>query len=102
MSTTKIGPKHQVTIPKDVFDELSLDVGDILEAEVEGGKIVLVPKQLTAKAPVPKLTSNEQTTLARARVKVHKIQKHLESARGLTDAEADVAAKAGLIDRDQR
>lgn len=52
MSTTKIGPKHQITIPRDVFEELRLDVGDILEAEVESGKIVLAPKQLTEKAPV--------------------------------------------------
>jgi AbrB family looped-hinge helix DNA binding protein len=38
VSTTRIGPKHQITIPKDVFDALHLDVGDILEAEVESGK----------------------------------------------------------------
>lgn len=102
MSTTKIGPKHQVTIPKDVFEELHLDIGDILEAEVEGDKLVLVPKRLVGKAPAPKLTAQEQRSLARARKKVEAIRVDLCSARGLTTDEAAVAAKVGVIDPDQR
>jgi AbrB family looped-hinge helix DNA binding protein len=102
VSTTKIGPKHQITIPKDVFEALRLDVGDILEAEVESGKIVLAPKQLTEKAPVPKLTPKEHKLLLRARQKIEKIRKDMPSSRGLTEEEADVAAKAGLIDPSQR
>ena len=31
MGLTKIGPKHQVTIPKTVFERLKLDVGDYLD-----------------------------------------------------------------------
>lgn len=102
MSTTRIGPKHQITIPKDVFDALHLDVGDILEAEVESGKIVLAPKQLTEKAPVPKLTPKEQKILLRAQQKIDKIRKDLPSSRGLTEEEADIATKAGLIDPNQQ
>jgi AbrB family looped-hinge helix DNA binding protein len=102
VSITKIGPKHQVTIPKDVFEALHLGVGDILDAEVHGGKLVLVPKRLTEKAPAPKLTSVEQNLLVRARGKIERIRKDLASARGLTSAEADVAARVGLIDADQR
>ena len=102
MSTTKIGPKHQITIPKEVFEELRLDVGDILEAAVDSGKIVLAPKQLTEKAPIPKLTPKEQKLLLRARQKIEKIRKDLPSSRGITEEEADVAARAGLIDQDQR
>jgi bifunctional DNA-binding transcriptional regulator/antitoxin component of YhaV-PrlF toxin-antitoxin module len=30
MSITRIGPKHQITIPKDIFKELKLEVGDFL------------------------------------------------------------------------
>ncbi len=63
--------------------------------------IVLAPKQLTEKAPVPKLTPKEQKLLLRARQKIEKIRKDLPSSRGLTEEEADVAAKAGLIDPSQ-
>lgn len=31
MAAVRIGPKHQVTIPKEVFEALKLDEGDFLE-----------------------------------------------------------------------
>ena len=102
MSTTRIGLKHQVTIPKDAFERLHLEVGDVLEAEVSQGKLVLIPKKLMEKAPVPRLTAREQRLLAQAQEKIRRIRQDLSSARGLTVAEADVAIKAGLIARDQR
>lgn len=102
MGTTKIGPKHQITIPKDVFERLHLEVGDVLETEVQQGKLVLVPKKLMEKAPAPKLTAKEQKLLARAREKIKRIRQDLASAQGLTAAEADVAAKVWLIAHDQR
>ena len=49
MPAVKIGPKHQVTIPKDVFDTLSLEVGDFLDTQVKDNAIVLIPKKLVAK-----------------------------------------------------
>ena len=49
MSITRIGPKHQITIPKDVFQALNLEVGDFLEAGIEDNTIVLVPKKLIPK-----------------------------------------------------
>jgi AbrB family looped-hinge helix DNA binding protein len=49
MSTTRIGPKHQITIPKDIFETLNLEVGDFLEAGIEDNTIVLVPKKLIPK-----------------------------------------------------
>ncbi|MCJ7577819.1 MAG: AbrB/MazE/SpoVT family DNA-binding domain-containing protein [candidate division Zixibacteria bacterium] len=49
MQTTRIGPKHQITIPKDIFDALKLEVGDFLEAGIEDNTIVLVPKKLIPK-----------------------------------------------------
>jgi len=49
MSTTRIGPKHQITIPKDIFEALNLEVGDFLEAGIEDNTIVLVPKKLIPK-----------------------------------------------------
>jgi len=49
MSTTRIGPKHQITIPKEIFEALNLEVGDFLEAGIEDNTIVLVPKKLIPK-----------------------------------------------------
>jgi len=49
MSAIKIGPKHQITIPKDVFNSLRLEVGDFLETRVEDNAIVLIPKKLVSK-----------------------------------------------------
>lgn len=49
MHAVKIGPKHQITIPREVFDSLHLEVGDFLDARVKDNVIVLVPKKLVAK-----------------------------------------------------
>ena len=101
MPAVRIGPKHQVTIPKEVFEALSLDVGDFLDAAAQGGRIILTPKQLAAKAPAPRLTPAEQRALVRAKAKIERIQRDLLHAQGLTKEESQVAAKAGLIDPDQ-
>ncbi len=52
MQTTRIGPKHQITIPKEIFEALNLDVGDFLEAGIEDNTIVLVPQKLIPKDQV--------------------------------------------------
>ena len=101
MPAVRIGPKHQVTIPKEVFEALRLDVGDFLEAAAQGGRIILTPKQLAAKAPAPRLTPAAQRALVRAKAKIERIQRDLLHAQGLTKEESQVAAKAGLIDPDQ-
>lgn len=101
MAAVRIGPKHQVTIPKEAFEVLQLSEGDFLEARAEGGRIILTPMQLAAKAPAPRLTPAEQRRLARARAKIARVQRDLLRARGLTTAEAQLAARAGLIDPDQ-
>ena len=101
MSAVRIGPKHQVTIPKEVFEALNLEVGDFLDATAQGGRVILTPKQLAAKAPAPRLTPAEQRMLARAKAKIERIQRDLLHATGLTAEEAEVAGKAGLIDPDQ-
>lgn len=48
-STTRIGPKHQITIPKDIFEALQLEIGDFLNAHIEDNTIVLVPQKLIPK-----------------------------------------------------
>ncbi len=49
MPAIKIGPKHQITIPREVFDTLNLEVGDFLDTQVKDNTIVLVPKKLIPK-----------------------------------------------------
>lgn len=49
MSMIKIGPKHQITIPKAIFASLGLEAGDYVETIVEGGTIRLVPQKLVPK-----------------------------------------------------
>ena len=101
MLLTKIGPKHQVTIPKEVFEALNLEVGDYLEAEVQRTKIILTPKRMVAKAPTAPLSPKEQRLLKRAKAKMARIQQDLLRAKGLTVEEAKIAAKAGLIAPEQ-
>ncbi len=102
MAAVKIGPKHQVTIPREVFQGLRLNAGDFLDAATEGGRIVLTPLHLSAKAPAARLTPAEQKILLRARAKIDQIRKDIVRARGLSREEAAVAAKAGLIEPDQQ
>ena len=102
MSLVKIGPKHQITIPKEIFKALHLYVGDILEVTVQDGKGILLPKQVIDKAPAPKLSTKEQALLSSVKAKIAMIQENLLTAQGLSKDEADVAAKVGLIDNDQK
>ncbi|MFQ5628635.1 MAG: AbrB/MazE/SpoVT family DNA-binding domain-containing protein [bacterium] len=103
MAQVRIGPKHQITIPKKVFDELHLAVGDVLEVATQNGKGVIIPtKTLVTKAPAVKLSAKEQKLLVSAKKKIAAINKDIRNSRGLTQAETLVAAKAGLIDPDQR
>src|SRR2546428_8639744 len=96
MSTVRIGPSRQVTLPADVLEKLDLGAGDALEAEVREGKLVLTPKSASMPAP------EERKLLQQARRKIERIRKDLGRSKGLTPAEADIAVRAGLIDSDQR
>jgi len=101
MPVVKIGPKHQVTIPKEVFEQLHLKPGDFLETITQQGKIVMVPKQLAAKVPAPSLTKKQQQVLSQAKKKINHIQTDLLYSQGLTKEEIRIACKVGLIDEDQ-
>ena len=46
MAMTKIGPKHQITIPQEAFELLDLQPGDVLEVQVRDGYLQLVPQRL--------------------------------------------------------
>jgi antitoxin MazE len=46
VAITRIGPKHQITIPQEVFDQLGLQPGDFLEVQVQGEVLRLIPQKL--------------------------------------------------------
>jgi len=102
MALTKIGPKHQITIPKEVFEALELKVGDLVEVVHDRGKALIIPKSTVTRAPAAKLSAKEQVLLTSAKGRIEAIQKDLKNAVGLTQEEAEVAAKVGLIDPEQR
>ena len=102
MPLTKVGPKHKITLPKEIFEGLKLEVGDLIELAVENGRGVMIPKRSMGKVSAPKLSSREQQLLKSAKTKIEAINKNIRKSKGLTDAEAKVAAKVGLIDPDQR
>jgi antitoxin MazE len=49
MPITRISPKHQITIPKEAFERLHLEVGDFLEVDVNEEGLLLIPKKLISK-----------------------------------------------------
>lgn len=56
----RLGPKHQVTIPKSIVETLHLRIGDMFEPQVQNGKVVLIPKQLVDKKQVSSRTSRQR------------------------------------------
>jgi len=102
MSLVKVQAKHQITIPKPVVKALQLEVGEKLDLAVRNGNGTIILKRVAGKMVRPKFTAKEQQSLKLAKKKIAAIQKDLRHAKGLTEAEVNVAAKAGLIDPDQR
>ena len=46
MALVKVKQKYQVTLPASLRQRAGLEVGDLLEARVEGNKITLTPKSV--------------------------------------------------------
>jgi bifunctional DNA-binding transcriptional regulator/antitoxin component of YhaV-PrlF toxin-antitoxin module len=46
---TRVGPKHQITIPNTVFRDAGLEVGDYLEVRIKEGLVTMAPKKLISK-----------------------------------------------------
>lgn len=46
MGIARIGPKHQITIPREAFEELGLQPGDLLEVQVASDGLRLIPQKL--------------------------------------------------------
>ncbi len=48
VASTKIGPKHQITIPKEIYDRLHLAVGDFIEFRLTDDHVKVSPKKLVS------------------------------------------------------
>jgi AbrB family looped-hinge helix DNA binding protein len=46
MALVAVKSKYQVVIPQNVREQIGLNVGDLLEARIERGKITLTPQSL--------------------------------------------------------
>jgi len=46
MPLVKVKEKYQVTLPASLREKAGLEVGDLLEAKIEGKKITLTPKSI--------------------------------------------------------
>ncbi len=64
MPLVKVKDKYQVTLPAALREKAGLEVGDLLEAKVEGKKITLTPKAVLDRDVLQSLT---RTGLRRAR-----------------------------------
>ena len=49
MQVTRVSPKRQITIPKEIYDKLHLEAGDFLEVDIKDEGIVLIPKKLISR-----------------------------------------------------
>ena len=43
-----VRPKRQVTLPRDICNQLGVTTGDSLELEIDGNKLIAVPKKKIA------------------------------------------------------
>lgn len=46
MELVTVKSKYQIVIPQSIREQVHLDVGDLLEAAFEGGKITFTPKSV--------------------------------------------------------
>jgi len=49
MAVVRVGPKHQITIPREIFKKLNLEVGDLVEAEIVDNGVLFIPHKLIPK-----------------------------------------------------
>ena len=85
MSLVMVKDKFQVTIPAQLRQELDLKVGDMLEAVVEGDRIVLRPKIVVDRAAIADRIHN-------ALARVDEPKDEAEEARVMDEVIAEIDA----------
>lgn len=63
MPVSKLGQRRQVVIPKEICDDLGLEIGDFVEVERARGTVVIKPKKLVDAEDV--LTPEEEEIVRR-------------------------------------
>jgi len=66
MALVKVRSRAQITLPAEVRDELGIDEGDLLEARVEGNRIILEPQIVAPKFPEVELSEDGERVLDEA------------------------------------
>lgn len=46
MSLVKLGKRRLVVIPQEFCDQLGIEIGDFFEIQIEGEKLVMLPKKV--------------------------------------------------------
>ena len=101
MAVVKVRPRRQVTIPKEIFNQLHLEEGDFIEARAEDQKIIFVPKKLVTNTDIIPHSKGDQRILKKTQAKIEKIKHDMVHSKGLSEEEIAVAVKVGIVDRDQ-
>jgi AbrB family looped-hinge helix DNA binding protein len=101
MPLRKVRKFYQVSLPARLSKKFGIAEGDYVEMEETEDGILVKPVTVTERVPAARLTPMEQRILEKARAKMAKIKVDLASAKGLTNEEVRVAAKAGLIEPEQ-
>jgi len=60
MSLVKLGKRCLVVIPQQLCDQLGIEVGDFFEVQIDGEKLVMVPKKVVDAAAVRTSNGNSQ------------------------------------------
>ena len=50
----KVSSKHQVTIPMVIAETFHLKKGDVLEVQIQGNKIMMIPKEIILEDKYPR------------------------------------------------
>ena len=80
MPITRVGPKYQVTIPKETRAAVGMQVGDYVETSVSNGVVVLRMKDLVDRHPAVEARLAE----AEADVQAGRVHGPFASVQGLT------------------
>ena len=91
MSIIRVSSKRKITVPEDVSRMAGLEVGDVLDVEVEHGKIVLTPKVSCGDTKSAALSLDEKELLVCALQKIDTINNDPLNSRGLDAEEIAVA-----------
>lgn len=46
MPLVKLGKRRLVVIPQSICDQLDMEIGDFLELQIEGNRVVMIPKKI--------------------------------------------------------